>query len=281
MPLVGDQIQFDGSFLDQTGAPISGLTDVVITVYNHAGTAIATAAACAEIGSTGIYRYSLSGASVTGVGEYVGKMSTSTTTVPYRTIVLSDSVFSSSTVTAAAIADAVWDETMSDHLTTGSTGAKLNAAGASGDPFSVAVPGSYATGTAGAALGAIGNAITIQTIANGPILAANDLRIISGHDYSATDNRSLDFTPDLGDSQWPDLTGATIQMKIRKRGSHSVVATWTGSVVNASTNKRVRAVPTAAQTGVLTAGTTYEYLVQATLTSTRICGLAEGFLVVG
>lgn len=55
--------------------------------------------------------------------------------------------------TAAAIADAVWDETLADHLTGGSTGAGLNAAGSAGDPWSTALPGAYSSGTAGNILG--------------------------------------------------------------------------------------------------------------------------------
>lgn len=55
--------------------------------------------------------------------------------------------------TAAAIADAVWDETMADHLTGGSTGASLNGAGSAGDPWTTPLPGAYGSGTAGKILG--------------------------------------------------------------------------------------------------------------------------------
>lgn len=55
--------------------------------------------------------------------------------------------------TAAAVADAVWDETNSDHLIGGSTGAALNGAGAAADPWATAVPGAYGAGTAGNVLG--------------------------------------------------------------------------------------------------------------------------------
>lgn len=55
--------------------------------------------------------------------------------------------------TAAAIADAVWDETLADHLTAGSTGNALNAAGSAGDPWSTAIPGAYGAGTAGKIIG--------------------------------------------------------------------------------------------------------------------------------
>lgn len=46
----------------------------------------------------------------------------------------------------------VWDEPIAGHLTTGTTGASLNAAGSAGDPWSTALPGSYGDGTAGAIL---------------------------------------------------------------------------------------------------------------------------------
>lgn len=51
--------------------------------------------------------------------------------------------------TAAAIADAVWDESIGDHLTAGSTGAALNAAGSAGDPWTTTLPGSYTGSQAG------------------------------------------------------------------------------------------------------------------------------------
>lgn len=55
--------------------------------------------------------------------------------------------------TAAAIADAVWDEVLSGHLTAGSTGAGLNSASSAGDPWNTAIPGAYGSGTAGNILG--------------------------------------------------------------------------------------------------------------------------------
>jgi hypothetical protein len=52
-----------------------------------------------------------------------------------------------------AIADQVWDEQISGHIITGSTGEKLNSAGGAGDPWSTALPGAYGAGTAGNILG--------------------------------------------------------------------------------------------------------------------------------
>lgn len=57
--------------------------------------------------------------------------------------------------TAAAIADQVWDETAADHVTVGSTGKKLTDAGNAGDPWNTALPGAYASGTAGWILGGL------------------------------------------------------------------------------------------------------------------------------
>lgn len=56
---------------------------------------------------------------------------------------------------ASAIADAVWDEAIAGHAAAGSTGAALSAAGTAGDPWSTALPGSYAEGTAGEILGGL------------------------------------------------------------------------------------------------------------------------------
>jgi len=52
-----------------------------------------------------------------------------------------------------AAADKTWDTVLASHLTAGSTGAALNAAGAAGDPWSTALPGAYGAGTAGKIIG--------------------------------------------------------------------------------------------------------------------------------
>ena len=55
--------------------------------------------------------------------------------------------------TVAQIADGVWDEAISGHLTAGSTGASLNGAGSAGDPWTTTLPGTYGDGTAGKIIG--------------------------------------------------------------------------------------------------------------------------------
>lgn len=56
-------------------------------------------------------------------------------------------------LTAGSIAAAVWDALALDNNDVGTMGEKMNDAGSAGDPWSTAVPGAYAEGTAGALMG--------------------------------------------------------------------------------------------------------------------------------
>ncbi len=78
--------------------------------------------------------------------------------------------------TATTIAGQVWDVTLSGHLTSGTTGNALNAAGAAGDPWSTALPGSYGAGTAGKIIGDNLNA----TVSSRSILDAAGVRTAVG-----------------------------------------------------------------------------------------------------
>lgn len=73
------------------------------------------------------------------------------------------------------IADAVWDEAIAGHLTAGSTGAQLNAAGAGGDPWATALPGAYGAGTAGQILGGR------LDVASSTLATAANLAIVAGY----------------------------------------------------------------------------------------------------
>lgn len=74
-----------------------------------------------------------------------------------------DAITAASLPTAAGVADAVWEEAIADHSgTTGSTAEQLAAAGASGDPWATALPGSYTSGQAGAILGGVLNVNAVQ-----------------------------------------------------------------------------------------------------------------------
>ena len=110
---------------------------------------------------------------------------------------------------------------------------------------------------------------TGRVLSAGPLAPNNDLTIVVGDDYNASDGRSLTWTGATA-NVWPDLTGATITLNIGD-GILSV----TGSVVTPTGTQQVRAQPTAAQTGTLTAGT-FAYDVKATLSSGRVATLVRG-----
>jgi len=94
--------------------------------------------------------------------------------------------FAADSITAAAlatdavneIAGAVWDVTLSGHLTAGSTGFALNAAGSAGDPWSTALPGAYAAGTAGYIVGTTLDALVSSRLS--PTVAGRTLDVSAG-----------------------------------------------------------------------------------------------------
>lgn len=63
------------------------------------------------------------------------------------------SVGSLATQAKTDVENAVWNAVEASHLTSGSTGAALNAAGSAGDPWATSLPGSYGAGTAGNIVG--------------------------------------------------------------------------------------------------------------------------------
>lgn len=95
--------------------------------------------------------------------------------------------------TAAAIADAVWDEPTSGHATSGTTGAQLTAAGASGDPWATVIPAAYADGTAGAAIGRLNN-----TPADAPVIVIPDPSDDSNDCVVYIDTQEIDNTSTAG-----------------------------------------------------------------------------------
>jgi hypothetical protein len=91
-------------------------------------------------------------------GETIGASSGAVSSVAAVTTVngLAANVITAASIATDAadeIADAVWDEAISGHLVSGSTGAALNAAGAGGDPRETSLPGAYGAGTAGKIIG--------------------------------------------------------------------------------------------------------------------------------
>ena len=134
---------------------VTGLTNTTIAdqvwdevLSGHAGVGSTGAALSAAGGSGDPWSTALPGAYGAGtagniVGTYIdaavsSRLSTAGYTAPPA---------------AAAVADAVWDEVLSGHLTSGTTGNALNAAGAAGDPWTTSLPGAYGAGTAGYIVG--------------------------------------------------------------------------------------------------------------------------------
>jgi hypothetical protein len=71
-----------------------------------------------------------------------------------------------------AMADQVWDEQIAGHLLTGSTGKKLNDAGAAGDPWGTSLPASYTPGQAGYILGTNLNDTVSSRMPSGTVVVA-------------------------------------------------------------------------------------------------------------
>lgn len=98
---------------------------------------------------------------------------------------------------AAAVADAVWDEAISGHLGAGSTGAAVNAAGSSGDPWSTPLPGAYGAGTAGQIVGDALDAAISTRAAPGDVPSAGAVadavwdEALSGHVSTGTAGAGL------------------------------------------------------------------------------------------
>lgn len=116
-----------------TNAPTAG--DFTATMKTSIGTAVAASAVASVTGNVG-------GNVVGSVGSVTGAVGSVT-----------GAVGSVTGLTNASIADQVWDEILSGHVVSGSTGEALGAAGAAGDPWITALPGAYSAGQAGYILG--------------------------------------------------------------------------------------------------------------------------------
>ena len=119
------------------------------------------------------------------------------------------------------------------------------------DPLANAVPGDYADGTAGAAMGRLASA-SVQTV--GPLSPdGQTIRIVRGDSYLATDGRALTFTKAAGAS-WPsNISGWTPSLVITRQGSTALSVS--GTVAQATgASQAVRFELTAAQTSTLFAG---------------------------
>jgi hypothetical protein len=133
---------------------------------------------------------------------------------------LDAAVSTASAPTAAAVADAVWDEVLSGHLTGGSTGNALNAAGSAGDPWSTSLPGAYSAGSAGHIIGNRIDAAITSRLA--PTVASRTL------DVTATGAAGIDWANVEGQGTTVALTNTSINAYLAS-GEAAIVA---GSVWN-------------------------------------------------
>ncbi|MCL5942761.1 MAG: hypothetical protein M1325_04465 [Actinobacteria bacterium] len=107
-----------------------------------------------------------------------------------------------------------------------------------------------------------------------PVSAAGDIELVQGDDYAVADLRSLEWSS----TGWPDLTGAAIAFRGRRRNG-TLTAEIAGSVVTPTGTALVRVELTAAQTAAMDAGA-YTYELEATLATGRTITLARGTLTV-
>lgn len=252
----------------------TGLT-VTVDVYNPAGTQVVTAGSATAIGE-GLYAYTLSSVSVGAEGEYIAIFKTTDTTVDQQHIpslwVVGRGGVEHLDLNISAVQGNVWEEAFIDHDAVGTLGQKLNAAGSAADPLLNTVPGTYASGTAGNALGRIGTgAITVIS----PVALSGDITLISGDDYAAVDGRAIEWIS----ADWPDLTGATIAFNT-KTVVDTGAFTKAGVVVTPTGTKRVRVEFTNVETAAFNTSAPYKFDIQATLASGRIVTLVRSHMLV-
>lgn len=106
---------------------------------------------------------------------------------------------------AAELADAIWDEALTGHLTAGSTGDALNdAGGAAADPWTTTLPGAYSSGTAGWILGNRLDAKISAVSGNSPGAGAVEFT------YTLTDQNTGNPIPDADVWATTDSAGTTV-----------------------------------------------------------------------
>lgn len=106
----------------------------------------------------------------------------------------------------------VWDDITASHLTSGSTGSSLNAAGSAGDPWSTSLPGAYGAGTAGYIVGT--NLDTTVSSRLAPTVASRTLDVTAtggaGIDWGNVENQST--TVNLSNTTVATVTTVTNQL---------------------------------------------------------------------
>ncbi len=167
----------------------------------------------------------------------VGQLADNGTSATFdRTTDSLEALAGASAPSAAAIADAVWEEAIADHSgTAGSTAAALAAAGSAGDPWATALPGLYASGSAGKIVGDNLNATVSSR------LASASISLSGGAVTVGTNNDKTGYALSAAGVQaiWDALTSALttvnsigkrladdINATISSRSSHTAADVW-------------------------------------------------------
>lgn len=118
----------------------------------------------------------------------------------------------------AQTADAIWDEALAGHVSAGSTGEALSAAGSAGDPWITPLPGAYGAGTAGNILGnplavasLAANSVTASALAADAVAEIADGvwdEALAGHLAAGSTGEALDAAGTAGDPWTTALPGA-------------------------------------------------------------------------
>lgn len=141
----GDIATANLSLIIQLATSILGSCTVNAALVGKLEMAAALAASGDMTASLNLIAYCVS--AITGSGTVTGGLRGETG--------LSADITSSSTLSPESLAAAVWNSIAASFNTAGTMGNKLNSAASAGDPWSTALPGSYASGEAGAILAQI------------------------------------------------------------------------------------------------------------------------------
>jgi hypothetical protein len=182
--------------------------------------------------------------------------------------------------TAAEVADAVWDEALSGHATAGSAGAGLSAAQSAGDPWSTALPGAYADGTAGKI---IGNVIPAKTNLIGESIELNapvtdedggtTITVFRTDDYTTTTGQQISVTV----SGWPSFPSNGVKLRASRDNSASLIFSEISCTVSASgTDQTLTADLTKEQAVLLRYGKLDDWRIEATYANGDIATPAWG-----
>lgn len=196
----------------------TGTTGLTVTIDIHritrssgATSEVVTGGSATELGD-GIYLYRLAGANPE-LYDYIAIFKTATTTVDQRDI------------------PALW------------TLFGMDSDGGIADPLLNTVPGSYASGSAGYALGRIGTGnITVLS----PVTTDGDVTTYQGADYSVALGNPIVWTDD--EDSWPAALGATDVITARVGGVQIACTLITGG-----THLQIRCEPTREETALIPA----------------------------